>query len=49
MTLSFISQNFNISSYNKSFYGEIPTDYSLISDMFSLIPKISFMIPIKPG
>lgn len=47
MTLPFISQNFNISSYNKSFYGEIPTDYSLISDMFSLIPENFFYDPNK--
>ena len=47
MTLPFIPQNFNISSYNKSFYGEIPTDYSLISDMFSLIPENFFYDPSK--
>tara|TARA_X000000950_G_scaffold281490_1_gene378219 strand:- start:161 stop:1435 length:1275 start_codon:yes stop_codon:yes gene_type:complete len=47
MTLPFISQNFNISPYNKSFYGEIPTDYSLISDMFSLIPENFFYDPRK--
>lgn len=47
MTLPFISQNFNISSYNKCFYGEIPTDYSLISDMFSLIPENFFYDPSK--
>lgn len=47
MTISFIPQNFNISSYNKSFYGEIPTDYSLISDMFSLIPENFFYDPSK--
>lgn len=47
MTLPFIIQNFNISSYNKSFYGEIPTDYSLISDMFSIIPENLFYNPNK--
>jgi len=47
MTIKFISQNFNISLHNKSFYGEIPTDYSLISNMFSLIPENFFYDPNK--
>ena len=40
-------QDFEVSQKNKSFYGEVRTDFKLIDKMLNLIPQSLFYLPHK--